>query len=30
MNFKLDDKSLDKIIDIFAHIGKKLKIDLEN
>ena len=30
MNFKLDDNSLDKVIDILAHIGNKLKIDLED
>ena len=28
MNFKLDDDSLGKIIDIFDHIGEILKIDL--
>ena len=28
MNFKLDDNSLEKIIDIFDHIGKMLNIDL--
>ena len=29
MNFKLDDDNLlGKIIDIFEHIGEKLKIDL--
>ena len=30
MNFKLDDDSLDKIYDIFEHIGEKLGIDLNN
>ena len=30
MNFKLDDNLLDKIYDIFEHIEKKLKIDLNN
>ena len=30
MNFKLDDNSLDKIIDIFGHIEDKLRIDLNN
>ena len=30
MNFKLDDDSLDKIIDIFEHIEEKLKIDVNN
>ena len=29
-NFKLDDDSLDKIIDIFKHIEEELKIDLNN
>ena len=28
MNFKLDDNSLGKIIDIFDHIGEILNIDL--
>ena len=27
-NFKLDDDSLDKIIDVFKHIEEELKIDL--
>ena len=31
MNFKLDDDNLlGKIIDIFEHIGEKLKIDLND
>ena len=30
MNFKLDDNSLEKIIDIFDHIRKILNIDLDN
>ena len=30
MNFKLDDNSLEKIINIFYHIGKILNIDLDN
>ena len=30
INFKLDDDSLDKIIDIFEYIDEKLKIDLNN
>ena len=30
MNFKLDDNSLEKIIDIFYYIGKILNIDLDN
>ena len=30
MNFKLDDDSLHKIIDIFEYIEEKLKIDLNN
>ena len=30
MSFKLDDNSLEKIIDIFNHIGKILNIDLDN
>ena len=30
MNFKLDDNSLEEIIDIFDHIGKILNIDLDN
>ena len=30
MNFKLDDDSLKKIIDILEHIGEKLNIDLDN
>ena len=28
MNFKLDDDSLTKIIDVFEHIGEILNIDL--
>ena len=28
--FKLDDNSLDKIYDVFEHIGKKIGIDLNN
>ena len=28
MNFKLDDNSLGKIIDIFDHIGEILNVDL--
>ena len=30
MNFKADDNSLEKIIDIFDYIGKILNIDLDN
>ena len=30
MNFKLDDNSLEKIIDIFEHIGELLKVDLDH
>ena len=30
MNFKVDDNSLEKIIDIFDYIGKILNIDLDN
>ena len=30
MNFNLDDNSLEKIIDIFVHIGKILNIALDN
>ena len=30
MNLKLDDNSLEKIIDIFDHIRKILNIDLDN
>ena len=30
MNFKVDDDSLDKIIDIFEYLEEKLKIDLNN
>ena len=30
MNFKLDDNLLEKIINIFDHIGKILNIDLHN
>ena len=30
MNFKFDDNSLEKSIDIFDHIGKILNIDLDN
>ena len=30
MNFKLDDNSLGKIIDIFDHIEEKLNINLDN
>ena len=30
MNFDLDDNSLEKVIDIFNHIGKILNIDLDN
>ena len=30
MNFKLDENSLEKIIDIFDHIGKITNIDLDN
>ena len=30
MNFKLDDDSLDNIINIFEYIKEKLKIDLNN
>ena len=30
MNFKLDENSLEKIIDTFDHIGKMLNIDLDN
>ena len=30
MNFKFDDDSLEKIIDIFEHIGEKLNIDLDH
>ena len=30
MNLKFDDKSTGNIIDIFEHIGKKLKIDFDN
>ena len=30
MNFKLDDPSLEKISNIFGHIGKILNIDLDN
>ena len=29
MNFKLDDDSLDKIFDIFGHIEKKKKIEID-
>ena len=29
-NFMLDDNSLEKIIDIFNHIGEILSIDLDN
>ena len=30
MNFKLDDNSLEKIIDLFDHIGEILNTDLDN
>ena len=30
MNFKLDNNSLEKIIDIFDHIGKIINIDLDH
>ena len=30
MNFKLDDHSIDKVIDIFDCIKKKIKIDLDH
>ena len=30
MKFKLDDNSLEKVIDIFEHIGEILKIDLDH
>ena len=30
MNFKVDDDSLDKIIDIFEYLEEKFKIDLNN
>ena len=30
MNFKFDDNSLDKIIDLFEQIEERLKIDLSN
>ena len=30
MNLKLDDNSLEKVIDMFDHIGKILNIDLDN
>ena len=29
MKFKINDDSLEKIIDVFEHIGKELNVDLD-